>query len=89
MFRSAGEPRWRRRGHNLTTGVALLDYDFEKSQMRAPPRRFLLMKPPPNGLDWSPGAIIQKVVGAAFGPDGLLYVTDQQNNARHGTPRRK
>jgi hypothetical protein len=61
-------------GQNLTTGVAMLDYDFEKSRMAGPPRRFLHLKPPPNGLDFSPTSIIQKVVGAAFGPDGLYVV---------------
>lgn len=61
-------------GQNLTTGVATLDYSFDKSRMNATPRRFVLLKPPPGGLDFSPDAIIQKVVGIAFGADGLYMV---------------
>jgi hypothetical protein len=61
-------------GQNLTTGVAILDYDFEKKKLVATPRQFLLLKPPPGGLDFSPTSIIQKVVGIAFGQDGLYVV---------------
>jgi len=61
-------------GQNFTTGVASLGYDFEKSRMSGPPKKVLIYKLPPGGLDFSDTAIIQKVVGAAFGPDGLYVI---------------
>jgi hypothetical protein len=73
-------------GQNLTTGVVSLEYDFATSRMKATPRNFLLMKPPPNGLDWRPGAIIQKVVGVGLAPDGLyvvvMYPVRKEQNAK-------
>jgi hypothetical protein len=62
-------------GQNLTTGIATLDYDFEGGKMASVPRRFLLLKPPEVGYhDFSPTAVIQKVVGVAFDADALYMV---------------
>lgn len=62
-------------GEALTSGIAVLDYDFKNARMVAVPEKFVVLRPPPDGrLNFAPDAIIQKVVGAAVGSDGIYMV---------------